>query len=126
MKKLIFILFIFIFFTFNFATVNAQEYGDVDGALNDILQGIDESDFEEITKILNENFSSSKTLKEWIIIFLTGDGGLDFSMFLSVFSRTFQGVISSVGRLLIYILFIGILCGIVNIINFREFIRLPA
>ncbi len=120
MKKIIFLFVIIISIYFNFTTVRAEEYGDFDGAIEDILEVIDEADFEEITKILNENLSSSKTLKEWIILFLTGDGGLDISLILSLFNLSFQGVISSVGRLLIYVLFIGILCGIVNIINSKN------
>lgn len=120
MKKLIFILVLILLVSSQFATVKAEEKGDIDSAINNVLEGINESDFEEITKILNENFSSSKSLKEWIILFLTGDGGIDYSIISKLFKSSFSGVISSVSKILIYILFIGILCGIINIINSKN------
>lgn len=120
MKKS-FIIAVFLLLLFlSLNTVCAQESNDIDGAINDIISGINEQDFTQITDLLNDKFNKNLSFKEWIISFLTGDGGFDFIKILNTLSGSFNDVISSVSEVLLYILFIGILCSILNIINSKK------
>ncbi len=120
MKKIIIVLIFFLIFSCNFSSVSAQETGDIDGAINDILGGINDSDFEGISQILNDNFNDNKSIKEWIVLFLTGEVNVNISMILRVIKSSFSGVVESVSKVLIYVIFIGITFGILNVINHKK------
>ena len=120
MKKIIIVLIFFLIFSCNFSSVSAQETGDIDGAINDILGGINDSDFEDISQILNDNFNDNKSIKEWIVLFLTGEVNVNISMILRVLKSSFSGVVESVSKVLVYVIFIGITFGILNVINHKK------
>lgn len=120
MKKIIIVLIFLLIFSCNFSSVSAQETGDIDGAINDILGGINDSDFEGISQILNDNFNDNKSIKEWIVLFLTGEVNVNISMILRVIKSSFSGVVESVSKVLIYVIFIGITFGILNVINHKK------
>lgn len=120
MKKIIIVLIFFLIFSCNFSSVSAQETGDIDGAINDILGGINDSDFEGISQILNDNFNDNKSIKEWIVLFLTGEVNVNISMILRVLKSSFSGVVESVSKVLVYVIFIGITFGILNVINHKK------
>ncbi len=120
MKKSFIIAVFILMLLLSLNTVCAQESNDIDGAINDIISGINEQDFTQITDLLNDKFNKSLSFKEWIISFLTGDGGFNFIKILNTISGSFNDVISSVSEVLLYILFIGILCSILNIINSKK------
>ena len=120
MKKIITVLIFLLIFSCNFSSVSAQETGDIDGAINDILGGINDSDFEDISQILNDNFNDNKSIKEWIVLFLTGEVNVNISMILRVLKSSFSGVVESVSKVLVYVIFIGITFGILNVINHKK------
>ncbi len=120
MKKTFIIVLIFTLIFLSINTVYAQENNDIDSSINDIISGIHEQDFIEITDFLNGKLNKKFTLKEWLINFLTGDGGLDFTKIISALTGSFNEVISSVSEVLLYILFIGILCTLLNVINLKN------
>ena len=62
--------------------LTANEIIDSDKVVNEVLDGINESDFEKITHELNQLFNDQKTLKERIIDFFNGDLKLDGSLIL--------------------------------------------
>jgi stage III sporulation protein AE len=120
MKKFVFFIITILLLLPTFSTVSAQETGEIDGAINDILGGISDSDFNNISQILNENFNENKTIKEWIVLFLTGEVKFDVTMLLSLIKSSFSGVVDKVYKILLYVIFIGITFGIFNVINCKK------
>ena len=120
MKKIVLVLILLVAFSSSFLSVNAQESNNIDGAISDILSSINDSDFEDISKILNENFNENKSIKEWIVLFLTGEVNLSISIVLRLVKSSFSGVVESVSKILIYVIFIGITFGVLNIINYKK------
>ena len=108
MKKFVFFIITILLLLPIFSTVSAQETGEIDGAINDILGGINDSDFDNISQILNENFNDNKTIKEWIVLFLTGEGKFVVTMLLSLIMSSFSGVVDKVYKILLYVILIGI------------------
>ena len=90
--------------------------GDIDKAILDVLNGIDEESFSELTELLNSISGTNKTFKEWIIDFITGEYSFDLSSVKSYFISLFSSLISNVASVMACVIFIGILCGIINTI----------
>ena len=120
MKKLFVILAILILFFSSLYNVYAEENKDFDSAISDVISGINEEDFKDITDYLNEILNQNLSFKDILISFLTGDGGLSFNQIIASISGSFTGIISSVKEVLTYVLFIGIFCTLLNIINCKN------
>ncbi len=119
MKKKLIILFLSIIFMLlivfpvNIAKAKSNNYDEV---ISDILNGIDEDLFVEINGELNSFFNDGLSFKERIVKFLTGEANIDFSAVSKFIIGRFSNALSSVLKLLGYLLFIGIISQILNII----------
>lgn len=117
MKKVI-ICFIFLslcnFFTVN--TAYAETNNNYDNTINEIINGIDENTFNFITEFFNELFNDNKTFKERLISFFNGELNLSLSTVSKYLLNGISNVFNNFAKLLTYILFLGILCNISNII----------
>lgn len=120
MKKIFTISIILIIFSTCFVKVCAKENNDFDGAINEVISGIDEENFKEITEYLNGVFNQNLSFKDILISFLTGDGGPSFNLIIKAFTGLFSDVIDGVKDVLRYVLFIGIFCTLLNIINSKN------
>lgn len=120
MKKIFTISIILIIFSTCFVKVCAKENNDFDGAINEVISGIDEENFKEITEYLNGVFNQNLSFKDILISFLTGDSGPSFNQIIKAFTGLFSDVIDGVKDVLRYVLFIGIFCTLLNIINSKN------
>ncbi len=89
---------------------------DSDKVVNEVLEGINENDFEEMTNELNLLFNNKKTLKERLIDFFNGDLKLDGSLIFNYFKTRLFGVSSNFLSSIIFVIVIGILCTLSNVI----------
>ena len=118
MKKfLIFLIIILTCFSFNIKTnlVYASN-NSYDESINEILGGIKEEDFIGVNDVLNEFFNEEISFKERLKKFITGEANLDVYNILSSFIFGFTSSENSFFKVLIYLLFMGILCSVINII----------
>ena len=120
MKKIITLLIVFVILLSNSNVVHAQEKEDFDLAINDVILGIDDAEFEKITELLNLELGKNFSLKEWILSFISGEFTINFSDLKALFSSLYSEVISSVSHIVIYIIFIGILSSFLNVINSKN------
>ncbi len=120
MKRVVLVVIIvFISLLINVKPVNAQEIDkneSFDESINEILLGINEDDFAELTVFLNDLFNGNKTLKEWVVAFLTGEETVDLDNIKKFLSGAISNVLTSVLEIVCYVLFIGITYTISNII----------
>ncbi len=119
MKKLIIPLLLLIFIQLLPSVVFASEVEgsvNVDDALNEVLEGIDESEFIELTNLLNQLSGENKSLKEWIIEFITGEYTFSFDAIKGYFKGVFNSIINKVALSMSVVLFIGITCSVSNVI----------
>ncbi len=117
MKKLLFFLLLFLFvITLPITVVNAEEKQtlDIDSSVNAILDGIDDKTFEELNDTLNLLFNDDKSIKDRILLFITGGINLDVNSFFRYFTSGYSGIINSVVEIMCYVLFVGILCTVIN------------
>ncbi|MBE5743637.1 MAG: hypothetical protein E7358_02855, partial [Clostridiales bacterium] len=75
MKKIILAIFFTVVVIFiSIIPVNASELSvkeNFDESISDILNGINEGDFIDLTNLLNDLFNDDKTIKEWVITFIS-------------------------------------------------------
>lgn len=124
MKKAFSLLLLIIVFIFLFGgTVYANNESltddieiELDDAIEQILSGINEKDFENLTNVLNDYFNDKLTLKERIISFITGDTSINFNSLKNYFVANLSKVFSSVIGVVLCVIFIGVLYSISNII----------
>ncbi len=125
MKKIIIIIIVFIAINFIIGlpsetnltiTLSSNQTVDSDKAVNDILDGINESDFTKLTEELNLLFDNEKSFKERIIDFFNGDLRLDGSLILHYLKGKLFGVSSQFLSSIIFVIIIGILCTLSNVI----------
>lgn len=120
MKKIILAIFFTVVVIFiSIIPVNASELSvkeNFDESISDILNGINESDFIDLTNLLNDLFNDDKTIKEWVITFITGENILDLSNLKEYISKSFSSIVGSILELVSYVLFIGIVYTVSNII----------
>ncbi len=117
-KRLIFLILILLMifpFLLNFNIALAKS-NNFDESVNDILNGIDESVFIEINDVLNEFFNDDLSFKDRIIKFLTGEANFNLSSIKSYIFTRFKSLFSSVLKVLTYLLFVGVISKILNII----------
>lgn len=118
MKKIFFIfIFLLIILTLNSSVVLADETTpNFDEAIEGVLDGINEKDFETINQLLNEIFGEKMTFKDRVISFITGEIPLTIDGFKQYLLSGFQSVFRSVLDVMIYVIFIGILSTLLNVI----------
>ena len=109
------ILLTIIVFGLNLNIVSAKN-NNFDETINEILTGIDDSNYKDFNDVLNGFFNDNLSFKERIIKFLTGELKLDFNNVKSLIFSNFSNFIDEISSLLAYLLFIGILSTIINII----------
>lgn len=124
MKKAIIIIIslisLFLICTINVYADETIDKENFDETINDVLEGINEDDFIEITELLNSLFSENKSLKEWVITFITGENLFDVKSVFIYLKESFYSVFNSVVEIVCYILFVAIIYSLVNIINFKK------
>lgn len=89
---------------------------DSDKIANEILDGLNESDFSKIVEELNALFGDQKTFKERIIDFFNGDLKLDGSIILNYLKDKLFGLSSQFFSSIIFVIVIAILCTLSNVI----------
>ncbi len=102
-------------FTLNFNVALAKS-NNFDESINDILNGIDDSIFVEINDVLNEFFNDDLSFKDRIIKFLTGEANFNLSSIKTYISTRFKDLFNGILKVLCYMLFVGIISKILNII----------
>ena len=95
---------------------NAYANNNYDNVINDVLSSIDEKSFENITEYLNEILGENLTFKELVIKFFNGEVTVNFNTILKILTIGINAFISEFTPLLCYVIFLGILCNISNII----------
>ncbi len=118
MKKcLIIVIFaILLLNSINIYTAHADTNNNYDNTINEIIDGIDETTFNFLTDFFNELFNDNKSFKERVISFFNGELNLSFSTVSKYLLSGVNSVFNNFAKLLCYILFLGILCNIANII----------
>ena len=116
MKKLLIIpLFVIIFL--KFVPLNVVYANDnYDAIINDVISSIDYNSFKDITTFLNEIFNTNLSLKDMIISFFNGELNLNVNTIFKVLTSGVGRFINDFSPLICYVLFLGILCNISNII----------
>ncbi len=117
-KRLIlqFLILLIIFpFTLNFNVALAKS-NNFDESINDILNGIDDSIFIEINDVLNEFFNDDLSFKDRIVKFLTGEANFNLTSIKNYIFSRFNDLFKSVLKVLCYLLFVGTISKILNII----------
>lgn len=99
----------------NFNVVSAKE-NSIDESISEILNGIDENVFIEINDVINSFFKDDLSFKERIVKFLTGEANVDFNLLKDFIFLRFKTLFNQVVKILCYLLFIGIISTILNII----------
>lgn len=99
----------------NFNVVSAKE-NSIDESISEILNGIDENVFIEINDVINSFFKDDLSFKERIVKFLTGEVNVDFNLLKDFIFLRFKTLFNQVVKILCYLLFIGIISTILNII----------
>ena len=122
MKKLVIFVLIFIafYFSVNNSVVFAGEQASQEETIDKIISGINESDFENLIEIINELLGENLTLKEVIIKFLTGDISININGIFSYFKSKINGFFTLGGKLIIYVLIIGLVFNLANIISSKN------
>ena len=122
MKKLVIFVLIFIafYFSVNNSVVFAGEQASQEETIDKIISGINESDFENLIEIINELLGQNLTLKEVIIKFLTGDISININGIFSYFKSKINGFFTLGGKLIIYVLIIGLVFNLANIISSKN------
>lgn len=129
MKKYLIILLIFLAFisSVNRGLVYAAEsnYNEttsetIDETIDEIIGGIDESDFKNLVEIINGFFGENKSFKELIISFFTGELNVDFISVKNYFINRLNGFGKFGGEVIIYLLCIGVLFNLSNIISSKN------
>lgn len=122
MKKLLIFLFIFIAFyiSVNGSVVLAGEQPSQEETIDEIISGINESDFENLIETINELLGENFTLKELVIKFLTGDISININGVFRYFKGKINGFFTLGGRLIIYVLLIGLVFNLANIISSKN------
>ena len=87
-----------------------------DESISEILNGIDESVYLEINSVLNEFFNEDISFKDRIIRFLTGESNISYKRIKDFIFSRFNTLFNQVIKILCYLLFIGIISTILNII----------
>ncbi|MBO5713715.1 MAG: hypothetical protein J6R88_05935, partial [Clostridia bacterium] len=121
MKK--FVLFFIIFITF-FASLSptktAKASESQEEVISEILNGINEEDFGFLLELISSITGENLTFKNLVLQFLTGDFTnfkLDFSLIKSYILNAFNNF---GGKVIIYLLIIGIIFNLANIISFKN------
>lgn len=118
MKKAILILFVLLLVlsVSSHVALADETTPNFDETIEGVLDGINEKDFEIINQILNEIFGEKMTFKDRVISFITGEIPLTIDGFKQYLFSGFQSVFRSVLDVMIYVIFIGILSTLLNII----------
>lgn len=117
MKKLILLIIIlFIISMIPIKVYASDNFNDIDSSVNEIIDGIGEDDFKFLVDFLNNFFGDKKTLKERLVLFITGEISLEFDTFVLYLKSQLFGVVQSVLKLLCYVIFIAVSCSVLNII----------
>ncbi len=124
MKKLPFIIvFILLILVSTIVRVNADEVDkndNFDQTINEILENINEEDFIELTNLLNSTFFENKSIKEWVVSFITGEITIDISNIKLLITSVFAGSYNLIIEIVCYFLFVGILYTVINKINYKK------
>ena len=122
MKKLVIFVLIFIafYFSVNNSVVFAGEQASQEETIDKIISGINESDFENLIETINELLGENFTLKELVIKFLTGDISININGIFQYFKGKINGFFTLGGRLIIYVLLIGLVFNLANIISSKN------
>ena len=120
MKKIIVLLLIFLVICLPKNIVFAEDKPNIDSALEEVISGIDEKDFTEITELLNIKFNENLSIKDWVILFISGEFSLTLKDVSELLSSLYNDVITSVSTIVVYIIFIGVFYSIINIINSKN------
>ncbi|MBO7214729.1 MAG: stage III sporulation protein AE, partial [Clostridia bacterium] len=109
-------------FLFNNYTAIASENsnGNFDDAIENVISGIDEKEFEFITENINNLFGENKSFKEIILSFITGENGLNFDTLKSFISASYLPILTDVLSIVFFVIFIGLSYSILNIINYKK------
>ena len=121
MKTKIFIIFIafLIALTLNIKTNNVyavENNMNIDEILNDIIDGIDREEFNEIVNVINDFFSSNYTFKDMLISFFKGELSIDLSSIKNLILNAFKKTFSNVSKILGVLIFLIVLQYLSNII----------
>ena len=102
--------------TIDFNNVKAQTNNSFDESINEILDGIDENIYLEINDVLNGFFNDNLSFKDRIVKFLTGEANIDVTSLKDFVFYRFKTLFNKIIKVLCYLLFIGIISTILNII----------
>ncbi len=117
MKKFFILTSILIILIIKITPINVSyASNNYDDVINSVLSSIDEKSFENITEYLNEILGENLTFKEFIIKFFNGEIPINFNTVLRILTSGINNFISEFTPLLSYVIFLGILCNISNII----------
>lgn len=94
----------------------AKDDVNVDEAVNGILSGIEEKDFEFITDELDKLFGDKLSFKDRLLKIVTGDIQLTFGGVISYLSGRVKNNFGVISKVLALIIAIGVLCSASNII----------
>ncbi len=94
----------------------SNEVIDSDKTVNEVLDGINEEDFSLLTQELNLLFNDQKTFKQRILDFFNGDLKVDGLLIFNYLKSKLFGVSSKFLSSIIFVIVIGVLCTISNVI----------
>ena len=122
MKKFLLVVILILIFSLNFKVniVNASSK-NLDETINGILNGINDSEFQDINKTIDSIFLDNLSFKDRVIKFLTGELNLSFDSVLSYLKGIVLLRVNYVVKILCYLLFLGIFSFISNIIISKNY-----
>ena len=125
MRKILLIVIIIFVLNFNlsYSVVKAEESSssdNVDQTFNELIDGINEEDFKDLVDEINNLFGEDKSLKDIIILFLTGKLELNFDTLKNYFLSRLNVFFKFGGELLLYVIAIGIMFNFLNVISLKK------
>ena len=119
MKKFIILVFLLLLTLGNISIIKVSATTQIvnsDDKFNEILDGLDNEYFTEITNFLQSVFNESKSFKEWVIAFITGNLELNFESLSSYLKGILSPLKKQLEGIILSVLACAILCYISNII----------
>ena len=125
MRKILLIVIIIFVLNFNLSysvvkAVESSSSDNVDQTFNELIDGINEEDFKDLVDEINNLFGEDKSLKDIIILFLTGKLELNFDTLKNYFLSRLNVFFKFGGELLLYVIAIGIMFNFLNVISLKK------
>ncbi len=123
MKKIILLIIAVLLFSQSALIVSADDRisGDLDDAIDSVINGITDEDLNDLVNELNEIFNDEKTLKDRLISFITGENDVEFLSVITVIKKVFSSSFKEVISILSCVVLIAILYSVINIINYKKY-----